>query len=317
MSMSNSADVVPIYSYDGILAHHILEPGKKFICVESNDDITFWARMLARVKDLDQKVLEFIWVGGRPELEKFEDDLRGEKSPVADLFVIARDADYDEFDEGKKISPRVLHTYLHSIENVMICKCKVEEIVIRHARRDSVENDLVAQIFDEFNSRALDLAIVDAALRIGKFPIHLLGSCEEFLKDGDSFDLSKIDRKLSEICSKVELSDEVARIRKTKRKAVGFCRGHFVFSFFRIRISQTVRNMLGVRNFSLPKEILMSELLELCEKCNGEDSCKLKIENRVSKVLLGRQEGQGSLVRSFLTRLFQFVGFKKLVRGLV
>jgi hypothetical protein len=98
------------YSIDALNAKSAFYRAKAMVYVEGDDDVLFWHEVLSHTSSL---TLEIESVGGTPELEKYVARVSAGELDA----IVARDSDLRPLTGSLELSPRMLYTLGHSIEN--------------------------------------------------------------------------------------------------------------------------------------------------------------------------------------------------------
>jgi hypothetical protein len=272
-------EVPPDYSVPAKKILPSLQKDKILVYVEgAKEDVDFWKRFLE--EKFEGAKLEFIPRPGVGALKDYEGILEGGSTE----FLVARDSDYEVLGGRQFKSALILHTHSHSLENVLLCRCKFASLLKKYQRLTRIDLSESKECFEEFNNEARQLFLLDAALRIlGRSPKVLDCVIERFGTVVDNimkFDQQKVDSFLGGIAVDVNVTSLMAKIEALGLEATNAARGHFVFSFFRRRLEDKASKKRG-ESVKVSNDLLYTELLEGCTRCDGGAGCVEKIRNQV------------------------------------
>lgn len=246
------------YSPEALDSRKLLLEVDAVIYVEGVDDKLFWPKIFNSFSD---KVFIFEDVGGKPELLKKLKILRENNSN----FIIAIDLDYSYFIEEGFGHSNVITTYGHSIENTLIQKQSVIEIV---ENSSDIDREKLIKRYEEFCENIN--MIVDRLLHVDIF------CCEQDIKSVIGKNIAKyaksdktycvceekINKFKSEVCIPDEIiykRDLVRTLSKLHLSPLDLVNGHFLFSSL---LRFVVFNSEGFRErFNFTSDSLLTTLL--------------------------------------------------------
>ena len=248
------------YSPAALDSRNLLLDVDAVIYVEGVDDKLFWPKIFGKFSN---KVFSFEDVGGKPELMKKIRILKENNSN----FLIATDLDYSYFIEEGFDHSNVITTYGHSIENTLIQRESIIEIVENSSNID--RGKLISQ-YEEF-SENIDLIIsgllhVDLFCHENNIKSVIGKNIDKFSKSSKTFYIceDKVKRFKSEIYIPDEIEYKKIIIKKLSTlrfTSLDLINGHFLFSSllkFVICNSEGFRDSLNFSSDSLLTTLLVS-----------------------------------------------------------
>lgn len=275
------------YSIEALRVKAFFYGKKAMVYVEGEDDLNFWEPYF------DKDVFQIESVGGSSNLNSYIEKLeKGEKS-----FIVACDSDYTAFKNNKFASNLIVTTYGHSIENMMYCPYKLNEIVKKLSKSLKDSTELIESWYDKFVKTAHPLLLREICNTIYKpkeDKIQVFGNnCARFCKLNPCFELDE--KKIAVFCNenKEYFSDEILikieeAILKDGREERHLIKGHFLT----YAVSHLVTNISAAANSYGKKQPLSNNILYAltinCEECSRKNQCKEKqhIFNGVSKAVI-------------------------------
>lgn len=242
---------------------------EKVIFVEGVDDETFWDKVIGQFYNHSYKVKS---LDGKPNVIEKLNDLR--ENPNLEFYV-AMDYDYSYFNDEIEPHSQLMLTYGHSIENSLIQKNVIKELMKNCGQRDFKE------IEDEYNSFEYSIiSVVNLCLSkdvycydngieslIGKNISKFCGR-----KNLEGYKLKEKD--ILKFSEKIILNEEIEnnyqnKLKSSKFKPIDILNGHFLFSMllkFVIRNSKKFRATLSLSNDGLL--LLLFSVFEKCFNMN-------------------------------------------------
>lgn len=247
------------YSPDALDSRRYLLDVDAVVYVEGVDDVLFWPKVFNK---FSRKKFSFEEVGGKRELLKKIEILKENNSD----FIIATDLDYSFFIEEFNHS-NVIKTYGHSIENTLIQKNSIIEIL------ESSSNKSTGDIINECQEFHKNIdKIIESLLYLDIF------CCEKDIKSVIGKNIAKFtittktyhvcDEKIDTFKSTINIPNEIDYKKELmlilsalKLSSLDLINGHFLFSGL---LKLIVYNSQGFRDsYNLTSDSLLTTLLAL------------------------------------------------------
>ncbi|MFH1718806.1 MAG: DUF4435 domain-containing protein [Planctomycetota bacterium] len=242
--------------------------GKYLVYVEGKDDITFWTEVFPE-KSNGQRV-HFRAIGGDTAIEKRVRILLKPDIPDDDKeFVVARDSNYGWIAKRYERHPRLVETRYHSIENVMLCKCRIAKVIRSVSRVARYPMSRVERWLRAYDDAVAWLTLADVLNEARLTRESVMGNnCSRFCIDNEQpvFDDRKIESHIRTVGFKPRELKR-ARINIKHYRPRYYSRGHFYFSAVFRFIRYEVQNLRNTRNIHFSQEALYTVAFEKCTKC--------------------------------------------------
>ena len=255
---------------------------ERILYVEGIDDKVFWGTLFDKYFD---KSIEIIDVDGLENLRPYMEQV--ENSEITNAYV-ACDQDYGFFKE-KEWHERVICTFGHSIENSLISKENICDVVRGFSK--STRKNMIYEQFDswfiEFKKSITDLIYCDIYNEKNKLGLSIIGdNCDRFLVKKSSFVINN--ESISEHVSKFFSKEEIIRLRKELEGIESFIlpnfiRGHFLFSAA-IKFVTVLSSDLAGKNINIAKDAFFSNILISFEKNLETHPHNSYYESKISKL---------------------------------
>lgn len=234
----------------------------RVIYVEGEDDIPFWEIIFSRLSNIDVKLES---VGGKPELLKHAKAIYEDEAE----YLIAMDSDFDRV-FGIETHPSIFRTYGHSIENTLICKesiCNIIKNLARIPKRDA-PYEACEEWLSDLNEKIKGIVLSDIINAKEELGLSVVpDSSERFMKGGGSASMSH--EKVGDFVDRLGI-DKVKKFRpeddNLKRKNMEYLdviRGHFLFSAV-IKFIKIKARSLG-KKVTVSRDMLYSNLVSVFE----------------------------------------------------
>lgn len=273
------------YSIQALRVKALFYGKRAMVYVEGEDDLNFWEPYF------DKSIFQIEDVGGSSNLNQYIEKLEnGENS-----FIVACDSDYTVFKNNKYFSNLIVTTYGHSIENMMYCPYKLNELIKKISKSLTDSTELIELWYDKFVKTAHPLLlreICNAIYKPKEDKIQVFGNnCARFCKLNPCFELDE--NKIADFCNKNKeyFSDEVLMkiektISKDGRDERQLIKGHFLT----YAVNHLVTYISAVNSYGKKKPLSNDILYALtihCEECK-KDQCveKQHILNSVSLAVM-------------------------------
>lgn len=256
-----------VYSPSGLRVKALFYNKKAMVYIEGEDDIIFWEQFF------DPEVYEVQDVGGCNNFEFYYDQIRkGNKS-----FIIAADADYRGF-VYNDVSPLVVRTYSHSVENMMYCPQNLNYMIQRHCRSSKVSGlRYINTFYKDFMQKCHKLLVLDVANYIFGKGIKVLGdTCYRFLDQQNLpfIDQNAVDTYYNSIVGRFtaeEIAEAENRIAQDPREERLMIKGHFMTEAIRLLVDGFIRQK-STKNPRISGDVLYASLVECAKIC--EPACE-------------------------------------------
>lgn len=217
--------------------------GYYIVIVEGPDDFVFWRNYFpADIKGLKLKIKP---VGGKPSVNKYIEVIKEDKAP----YIAIIDSDYDAFQNNTHNHDLVIETSTYSIENLMVCKCKVSKIISGYTQKDKDYQPGFEKALDQYDECILPLMCADYFLKnIGAKSTLMSGACLKYLKTGNYVkEISK--KKILNEIKKHKVKDIQKLTDQYKDlKPRFYSNGHFFFGFVCAYMSSCIKSERSVPN---------------------------------------------------------------------
>lgn len=215
-----------VYSDNALNAKAAFFRAEIIAYVEGDDDVAFWETIFSA---LTKKKIHVEECGGREEVEKWIEKISA--GTVDAISALDRDHRFHT-DERLYLSPKILFTFGHSVENTLFTPITTAK-VIRAVSRKSCDESTCAEWFRRFMLSVRPLVVLDIANEIGGCGENTIGdNCSRFMQDLHVCP-SKI-RLVSEPASKKipkrYIDSAKMSLRKRGETTMRSVRGHFLHS---------------------------------------------------------------------------------------
>lgn len=258
---------------------------RAMVYVEGDDDLCFWDQYF------DREIFQIESLNGCKNLKPYIERLEaGERS-----YIVACDADYSAFVKGEYLSPMVVTTYGHSIENMMYCPHNLNEAVKHLARTSADSYNEITRWYKKFVESAHPLLvreITNLTYNPKENKVVVFGdSCAQYCKQKPCYELD--DDKIVKFCKtnekqfpKAELDKTEKAIAEDKREERHLIKGHFytdaVGRFLSFITSSSSKNSKGVKT----SHRVLYALMVNCGNCHVHDCTeKSYIESKVANAI--------------------------------
>lgn len=241
---------------------------KCLVYVEGPDDEVFWAEVFP--KSTRGQTVRFKQVGGDGQLDKRTQILLDNNAPDSEKrFVVARDSNYRKLSKMLAKHPQIVETEYHSIENVMLCKCKITRIIKTLARRTDYPESAVENWLKTYDTKVHPLMIADFLNENRARRTSVMGNhCGRFSVQNQPHLLDQQVIKQHIRKSRFKQSDITrAGISKRAWRPRSYSRGHFYLSSVWHFIRFEVARLKGTRRVKLSQDSLFAMTVSLCNKC--------------------------------------------------
>lgn len=270
------------YSIEALRVKARFYDKKAMVYVEGPEDINFWDPYFER------DVFEIESVNGCQNLAPYITQLEtGEKS-----FIVACDSDYNCYKNLAYVSPLIVTTYGHSIENMMYCPYNINEIVRKLSKTNVDSIDKINEWYKNFVKSAHPLLLREILNQIYKpqedKPKVLGYSSARFCKENKCYELD--DLKINAYCDTIkdsypqeELNKIESLITKDSREERQLIKGHFYTDAIQKYIEYLSKKLSHSNNIKIPSAALYA-LFVHCTQCK-QQNCKEKeyLQNVVEK----------------------------------
>lgn len=237
---------------------------ERILYVEGIDDVAFWGALFDKYYD---KSVEIIDVDGIENLKPYISQI--ENYQITNAYV-ACDQDYNFF-IGKKWHERVICTFGHSIENSLVSKESICDVIRGFSK--SNKKNIIYENYDGwlagFKKSITDLIYCDIHNEKNKLGFSIIGNnCDRFLVKKDDFIIC--DESISQHISNFFKEEDLCEIRKyfdTHQDYIlpNFIRGHFLFSAA-MKFVTVLSSRLSEKNINIAKEAFFSNIFISFEK---------------------------------------------------
>lgn len=248
------------------------------VIVEGDDDRPFWKLFFP--DDIDGYQLKLKAVGGRPEVEKYIQQILDNKAHLA----VAMDSDY-RFIMGYSINhDRVVETKSHSIENLILCVSNITHIIQNLSKDTDYGSEAAEDWMKHFDEKVYPLMVVDYIIERDRIGRKCMGNnCYPFLLSNKTseFDESKITEFINSLnISKQKTEATEKKIKHYKPRL--HSRGHFFFSAVHRFICCEVKKMSG-KTVTVSTESFFSNAISSCSQhCFKENELLEELRHRSS-----------------------------------
>ena len=251
-----------VYSPSGLRVKASFYNKKVMVYVEGEDDILFWQQFF------DPQVYEVQDVGGCGNFKYYYQLIHnGEKS-----FIVAGDSDYNSF-VCSELSPLIVMTYSHSVENMMYCPNNLNIMIQRHCRNSKLDSlPYIYFYYADFVHKCHKLLVLEVANIIFDKGIKILdNSCFKFLDQKNLPFVSQkaVDTFYNSIVQNFAL-DEIAeaerRISIDQREERLMIKGHFLTEAIRLLVDGHIKKM-STKNPHISGDNLYASLVECAKIC--------------------------------------------------
>jgi hypothetical protein len=240
------------YSVDALNVRSAFYGAKTIIYVEGEDDVLFWEEIFRLVADQDFRVES---LGGSEKIDGFIEKINAGELTA----IVARDADFLPFLNGKCDDPKVLFTAGYSIENSLYVAETILAVARSWARSNNVTlaeceawlNDLAVKI-----EPLVRLDLANAMASSGQATIG--DNCTRFMQSQNSSNVcpNKILQYYSEIEPKLckKAIKEAGKALKNENVLINHVRGHFLASAilkFIVSKAKSLRRQVSVSSDAL------------------------------------------------------------------
>jgi hypothetical protein len=253
-------------------------PNNYIVIVEGRDDVVFWNNFFP--KEVLGYSLKIKKVDGKEQVKKFMASVQTKNAP----YIVAVDSDFNAFGNNYYGNRRIIETICYSIENLMICKCKVSKLISDYLRMDKKFIKDVEKSLDHYDENVFPLMCADYLLlqRGSEEPLLLKESCYRYLtekKGSTLFSKRKIKRAIKKKCK--EKIDEV--LEKFKGYEPRFySNGHFFIGYVYNFIKSFIKKKMKRRPPSVSLESFFVHLNVICPSCIKELSFYKKIVDAIN-----------------------------------
>lgn len=255
---------------------------KVMVYVEGDDDIPFWNYYFP------SDICQIECVGGCENLtEKIDNIERGLLK-----CIVACDADYSFYHDDVQEHKLVVRTESHSIECVLYCPYKLNDLLQKHSRRIVDFTPSIISKYQQFETDIEELVLYDITNDVYKKGTQILGnSCQRFLYNEKSacVDLDKIRNFLSEkreYFAPEELQTIKNKMNQDSRCMREIAKGHFQTSFVINLIKEEAYAVNRNKKTNLSEDYLYSTLVHCPDSCSFFESCERnKIKEKCSAAL--------------------------------
>jgi hypothetical protein len=230
------------------------------VYVEGVDDKLFWPKIFSKFSG---KVFLFEDVGGKPELLKKIKILKENNS----RFIVATDLDYSFFIEEGLNHSNVITTYGHSIENTLIQKSSIIEIV---ENSSDINKGRIISLYEDFyeniNSIIGSLLHIDIFCSENNIKSIIGKNVGKFAKSKKTYCIC--DKKIITHKSSIDIPNELEckenlnfRLASLRFTSLDLINGHFLLSSllrFVVINSEGFRESLKFSSDSLLTTLLIS-----------------------------------------------------------
>jgi hypothetical protein len=174
------------YSLEALNVLRKFYRAQALVYVEGDDDVPFWTSVFATQGDMNVVVEP---AGGVEELDKFVRRIEEEDA----CLIVARDADYTQFQGTRSNSDRVLYSHGYSIENSLYTRKAIRAIAHIAHRKTAPEHDDVDAWLTSLASSLRPVVVNDLASTLDKLGVVALSNnCESFMVNANSPLTSKV-----------------------------------------------------------------------------------------------------------------------------
>lgn len=240
----------------------LLFPGKFLVLVEGPEDIRFWAQIFPT--DSGRLKRHVKAVGGKEELRKYIAQFPNDSGRS----VAAIDSDFDEILGTAHVHPRVIATRYYSIENVIICRCRLSSFLAGLCASEDNLDEEVSEWLNHFDDSINDLFAAEiCAIRSQGSSFHSGIDPNQLMEVSGSgtFDTNSIAAQVSKAGIAKEnlqtIRDELA-----PRRPRYYYRGHFLLAYVSVRARMCARSAKG-RSVSVSNDALFAAISGLDRVC--------------------------------------------------
>lgn len=255
----------------------------RILYVEGIDDKAFWSTLF---EEFYSGSVEIIEVNGVENIKKYIHLI--ESNQITNSYV-ACDQDYNYF-INKSWGDRVICTYGHSIENSLIYKDSVIDLVKGYAKFH--KKNIIGARFDnwinDFHSQIGDLIYCDIYNEKNKIGHAILGdSCDRYFVNKKSYSIST--EVIYEHISKffdLHTLDIIREEISIHGRLVfdNFIRGHFLYSAI-MRFVTLLSSELAKKKISIPKDSFFASIFISFEKNLKVHPHREYYQNRIESLL--------------------------------
>jgi len=271
----------------GIRNTPLFYPKRCLVYVEGPDDEAFWFGVFP--SRTEGKSIKFKAVGGDGQIDKRIEILLDKNIPNRDKrFLVARDSNYRKIKKELLKHPKIVETEYHSIENVMLCKCRIARIIRTQARKNDYPENSVEKWLKTYDELVRPLMIADVMNEQRADKVRVMGkTCDKFLDDSTEpfFDCRKIEKHIKKSGFHTKQIQQ-AGISPRSYKPRHYSRGHFYFSAVWKFIRFEVARLRNRRSARILQHSLFTMAAERCSKCMQKNR---KIKRLVEKAKIAVQ----------------------------
>ncbi|MCF7955603.1 MAG: DUF4435 domain-containing protein [Phycisphaerae bacterium] len=227
----------------------------------------FWLRIFPEKRLGKHDYIEFKAVGGEPINQYLEVLLKDNPD-----YIVAIDSDYRDITSKLHRHRKIVETKCYSIENILLCDCKVTQIIKDLARNPNYSNSTVVTWLENYDNDIVDFIRADLIGRSLGRKI-LPENCDDrfYNKATNRFGKKAIKNRIMS-----ELSLTERRLMRNIRMPHNFqprhhSPGHFFFSTVLKFINIEVKK-LRKAHVSYSKDSLFTHSIDLCHKCKKNNS---------------------------------------------
>ena len=244
---------------------HLFDRNRYLVIVEGKDDLPFWNLFFPNC--INGYRLKIKPVGGKEINKYLHEVVKGNGK-----FAIALDSDYNLFSDCTHNHPQIVETFVHSIENVMLCPRILAEIICTKSRHDleEYETSNIEEWFNHFDEVMYELMIADYLLQSELSSVKFLDdNCVRFLKNQKTKDPIFDSDKISEYISKFDIPERNFKsimVKLNPHKPSKQIRGHFLFAAALCFINHEVNRLKGgSKKIHMSNDDLYTILIQTCK----------------------------------------------------
>lgn len=258
----------------GIQNIHLFYNGCYLVIVEGDSDQPFWSNFFPAT--LGEYKRKFKPVGGKAEVNKFVNELSSGRG----AFIVALDSDYRLLKDEIHSHERIVETFGHSIENLIICDSNILSVICNLAQNPEYNQEDIDSWLEHFDQFTHSLMVVDFLIDKENLGIQCIGdNCSRFFKkNGCHLD----DHKIETFISSLSISEEVFEAAKEQLLHVRpryHIRGHFFFSAVLRFITHEAKRVRR-KKVSFSKDSLYTVAFSTCEQCLSENPILLDVKEK-------------------------------------
>lgn len=267
-----------VYTPSGLRVKAAFFNKKAMVYIEGEDDIIFWEQFF------DPEVYEVQDVGGCGNFKYYYQLIQGGTK----TFIIAGDSDYGCF-VCNDISPLVVKTYGHSVENMMYCPHNLNYMIQKHCRNSRLNSlSYINAYYVDFMKKFHKLLVLDVANYVYNRGVKILGdTCYRFLDQANLpyIDQNAVDSYYNSVVKNFtneEIQDAERRIALDSREERLMIKGHFMTEAIRLLIDGYIRNKSS-KNPRISGDVLYASLVECSKICQPICMERKYIQDQISR----------------------------------